>query len=76
MSRTSFDFTVLNPEPLEPGLGQGLALLEKEAVVRRIWQRDHTVWKPEDREISDRLGWLLAPETAVESIPALNVGCG
>ncbi len=49
MSRPSLDFTVLNPEHLEPGLSQGLALLEKDAVVRRIWQRDWTVWKAEDR---------------------------
>ena len=27
-------------------------------VVRRIWERDYTVWKPVQREISDRLGWL------------------
>lgn len=76
MSRPSLAFTILNPEHLEPGLGQGLALLEKEAVVRLIWERDYAVWKPEDREISDRLGWLRAPETAVESIPELEVFAG
>lgn len=27
-------------------------------VVRRIWERDHTLWKPEPTEIANRLGWL------------------
>ena len=31
-------------------------------VVGRIWGRDHTVWKPDPTEISDRLGWLTVGE--------------
>jgi glucose-6-phosphate isomerase len=31
-------------------------------VVPRIWERDHTVWSDDPREIDDRLGWLDAPE--------------
>ncbi len=27
-------------------------------VVRRIWRKDHTVWKKDPAEISNRLGWL------------------
>ncbi|HEX6263356.1 MAG TPA: glucose-6-phosphate isomerase [Actinomycetota bacterium] len=27
-------------------------------LVRRIWDRDHTLWKPQPTEIVDRLGWL------------------
>lgn len=27
-------------------------------IVQRIWQRDHTVWKPDPTEIGNRLGWL------------------
>ena len=27
-------------------------------VVRRIWERDHTLWKPEPTEIANRFGWL------------------
>jgi len=42
----------------------GLALndLEQKSVVRRIWQKDHTVWKPDPTEITDRLGWLTISE--------------
>ena len=33
------------------------ALIDQD-VLRRIWERDYTVWKPVQTEISDRLGWL------------------
>lgn len=42
----------------------GLEQARREEVVRRLWRKDHTLWKSEDREISNRLGWLEAPENA------------
>jgi transaldolase / glucose-6-phosphate isomerase len=35
-----------------------LAQLERDDVVARIWRRDHTVWRPDPSEITNRLGWL------------------
>jgi glucose-6-phosphate isomerase len=35
-----------------------LAGLAREAIPRRIRERDHTVWRPDPIGISDRLGWL------------------
>ncbi|MDA0768922.1 MAG: glucose-6-phosphate isomerase [Chloroflexi bacterium] len=32
--------------------------LDRGDVIPRIWVGDHTVWKPDPSEISDRLGWL------------------
>ena len=32
--------------------------LDRSSVVERIWALDHTVWKPDPTEISNRLGWL------------------
>ncbi len=32
--------------------------LAKAGVPRRIWDRDHTVWRPDPTEIANRLGWL------------------
>jgi glucose-6-phosphate isomerase len=32
--------------------------LEREDICERIWARDHTVWREEPAEITDRLGWL------------------
>ena len=40
-----------------------LRRLDAERVVRRIWDRDHTVWKPDPEGIVDRLGWLDLPST-------------
>ncbi len=37
------------------------------AIMRRIWAKDHTVWKPEPVEIGNRLGWLdIAPRLEAE----------
>lgn len=35
-----------------------LAEMSTDDIVGRIWRRDHTVWRPDPTEISDRLGWL------------------
>ncbi len=48
-----------------------LASLHRDEVVRRLWARDHTVWKPDPAEISDRLGFLFAPERSLEDAPSL-----
>lgn len=38
-----------------------VARMQAEDIVSRIWVGDHTVWKPEPKEITNRLGWLKAP---------------
>ena len=65
-------FRFFNPERLAPELDRSLRGLEKDRVVRRIWGRDATVWKTEDREISNRLGWLSSPRSAEDEVPALE----
>lgn len=47
------------------------ASAEALAAVPRIWDRDHTVWSPDPTELSDRLGWLDAPERGAEATPEL-----
>jgi glucose-6-phosphate isomerase/transaldolase/glucose-6-phosphate isomerase len=42
----------------EDSIRSVLADLDCNEALRRIWERDHTVWKPDPAEISDRLGWL------------------
>jgi len=32
--------------------------LSRSSVVRRLWDKDYTLWKPVPTEISNRLGWL------------------
>jgi glucose-6-phosphate isomerase len=41
-------------------------------VVRRIWDRDHTVWRPDPTEIADRLGWLEAVERSRDRLPEIR----
>lgn len=43
-------------------VNRALAELAAKHIMSRIWQHDHTVWKPEPTEISNRLGWLHLPD--------------
>jgi len=51
-------------EDLEGPVAARLQRLGDENVLPRIWTRDHTVWRDDPAEISDRLGWLDAPSRA------------
>lgn len=44
----------------------------KERIVQRIWEHDHTVWKPDQTEISNRLGWLDSPEVMTKAVDEIN----
>ena len=52
----------------EESIRNALADLDRNEVPRRIWERDHTVWKPDLTEIGDRLGWLTVAGDMRESI--------
>ena len=49
-----------------------LRRLDAERVVQRIWDRDHTVWKPDPDGIVDRLGWLDLPSTMRDEASAIS----
>lgn len=36
--------------------------LARTDVIRRIWLKDYTIWKPEPAQIIDRLGWLTVTD--------------
>ena len=55
-----------------PGLEAQLDNLRRGEAVRRIWERDHTVWSPDPAEISDRLGWLTVRGVLRRQIPLLE----
>ncbi|OPL15584.1 MAG: hypothetical protein AVO39_07775 [delta proteobacterium MLS_D] len=46
--------------------------LRKESIIERIHEKDHTVWKPEPKEISNRLGWLTAPDDMSSEVGSIN----
>ena len=39
-----------------------LEALSRNRVVERLWAKDHRLWKPDTKEITDRLGWLTLHE--------------
>lgn len=45
-----------------------LAEIRDNHVVKRIWQHDHTVWRADPSEITNRLGWLHLPENMPEQV--------
>ncbi|MFC1879093.1 bifunctional transaldolase/phosoglucose isomerase [Chloroflexota bacterium] len=46
--------------------------IKQDQVMARIWKHDHTVWKPDPQEITNRLGWLHIAEAMKESLPRLE----
>ena len=54
-----------------PDVTAALADLQGRQIISRMWSGDHTVWKPDPTEISDRLGWLTVTGFMREQAPAL-----
>lgn len=61
-----------NSGELQQAVGGRLDRMRQESVTPRIWSGDHTVWKPDPTEISNRLGWLNLPETMKPELPGLR----
>ena len=51
---------------------QALDGLIRQRVPERVRERDHTVWRPDPREIADRLGWLDAGSFLRPHLPDLS----
>jgi glucose-6-phosphate isomerase len=56
----------------ETHLKATLAKMIDAAVVTRIWKKDYTVWKPDPREITNRLGWLDIANTMSTNVSMLD----
>jgi transaldolase/glucose-6-phosphate isomerase len=50
----------------------GMANLAKNDITKRIWAKDHTVWKPAPAEITNRLGWLYIAEAMQDNVNRLE----
>jgi len=55
----------------EPDVHETLVNLKENRIMTRIWDHDHTVWKPEPEEITNRLGWLNSPENMTGVVPQI-----
>jgi glucose-6-phosphate isomerase len=47
------------------------SFVEKERIIERIWKKDHTVWKDDPSEISNRLGWLESPAAMRKAVSGI-----
>lgn len=56
----------------ERAVADALRELRSKRIVERIWAQDHTVWKPDPGEISNRLGWLDSPQSMLEAVPRIE----
>lgn len=63
MSRVHLDAL----EDLDSTLDQ----LDADGIVDRLWTKDHTLWRPDPTEISDRLGWLDLVRDAPDGDPEI-----
>ncbi len=46
--------------------------ISRERIIARIWQKDHTVWRNDPNEISNRLGWLDCVDVTKKSLDEIN----
>ena len=65
------------PQHIDSSLGSyqraadaALAAMSESAVMARIWAHDHTVWKPDPAEITNRLGWLTTASAMAAAMTA------
>jgi glucose-6-phosphate isomerase len=55
-----------------PEVAERLRRIDDDRIVARIWDRDHTVWKEDPAEISNRLGWLSVAGAMRERVDELE----
>ncbi|MGQ9493203.1 MAG: glucose-6-phosphate isomerase [Anaerolineae bacterium] len=51
---------------------KALVQMAQQKGIARIWSHDHTVWKREPTEITNRLGWLHIAEAMLAQVPQLE----
>ncbi len=56
----------------EPMVDNTLIQMRHDRIVSRIWAHDHTVWKNDPAEISNRLGWLHSPKVMMDAVPDIT----
>ncbi len=51
---------------------RALAEVQHDQVIKRLWEHDYTLWKPDPTEITNRLGWLDIAERMKAKLPDLE----
>ncbi|HZC04035.1 MAG TPA: transaldolase, partial [Ktedonobacterales bacterium] len=60
---------------LQGAVEQTLARAQSERFAQRVWRKDPAFWKPnpsDQKEITDRLGWLTVTDTMRDALPRLH----
>jgi glucose-6-phosphate isomerase len=58
--------------PYRSAVDEALKKIGSNRIIERIWDMDHTVWKKEPEEITNRLGWLRSPMSMRQRITELT----
>jgi transaldolase / glucose-6-phosphate isomerase len=53
-------------------VSERLEQMDRDKTIERIWRKDHTVWKDDPAEITNRLGWLSVTDLMHERIGELE----
>lgn len=61
-----------NLGPYQQQVEAALGELHQEHILGRIWSHDHTVWKSDPTEITNRLGWLHSIEVMQGALPEIQ----
>ncbi len=56
----------------EAAINETISTARKQKVASRAWEHDHTLWKPDPDEITNRLGWLDIASRMQENIAELT----
>jgi glucose-6-phosphate isomerase len=51
---------------------KAISKIESEKIIKRTWAKDHTVWRDDPTEISNRLGWLDCVDVTRRSFNGIN----
>ncbi len=51
---------------------RALQQIKDNNILSRIWSHDHTVWKDDPAEISNRLGWLHSPDKMADAVDQIT----
>ena len=60
------------PASFQSVVDPALVALNQAQVIDRLWSKDHRLWKPDPKEIADRLGWLTVQDQMRQQLGQLQ----
>lgn len=64
------------PASFQSIVNPALDALNHGQAVKRLWSKDYRLWKPDPKEITDRLGWLTVQDQMRQQLAQLNCCVG